>query len=349
MLGFFATVVAAGRFSDKYGRMPVLTAGMATMAVGSVAFALSHSYNPALASCLLIGLGGGCIESVASAAISDLNPGDGHTAMMNWAQVCWSMGAVISPLGVAWGLSNGANWRLAYYIVAAMCIVCAVMTESARRSSLGRPVQHEYTKGAWLTVFRNPLIVAFCAGLFIYVGAEGGQASWSALMLEGLGAKAWIAATSVSLFWLGITIGRIVATKTSRWLSDISIICWSLGFGVVAQSAALLTKDPLMALFLVFMVGFCIGPVWPTTLSIAARAFPDKVGAVFGAIVAFGGLGGTLIPPSLGRLSDALHAYSPGYGLTEALWVCAILHAVNLGLYLGVRRLITGQESTAWP
>ena len=339
MLGFFATVVAAGRSSDKYGRMPVLTAGMAMMATGSIAFALSGSYHPALASCLLIGLGGGCIEGVASAAVSDLYPGKGHTAMMNWAQVCWSLGAVVAPLGVSWALGYGINWRAGYVVVAGMSAACAVLTYTAHCASRGLPALHEYTKGEWISAFRSPFVLWLCVGIFIYVGAEGSQASWAALMLEGLGAKSSTAAASVGLFWAGISAGRVVATWTSRRLSDIAIVCWSLALGVVAQSAALLAKDPMVALCLVFVVGLCIGPVWPTTLSIAARAFPGKVGTVYGAIIAFGGLGGTLIPASLGRLADALHAYSPAYGIAQALWVCALLHAVNLALYLNVRRI----------
>lgn len=334
MAAFALSVTIGGWLSDRKGKLPVMMMGCLLMAVGSSAFALTSNFSVAFALMLLTGLGGGFTEGVAIAAVADLYSGARRTALMNWTQALFGLGAIGTPLVVAKLISmppiwRMGNWRLGYFL-AALCVTTAAALAAiaiSRKREVPIAVGDKDTAD-WRTLLRDPLVIWLAIGIGLYVGAESGQGNWLAVYFEkGLNSTAPFAASTIAFFWSGISVGRIAAVWLSRHMSDHALILWSLGLCVAAEAGMLLMPTPVPAVAMVTVVGLCMGPVWPTVLSRAAAAHPGQSGTVIGIIIALGAAALAIVSPVIGGVGDIA-------GIRPAMWICFVLVVLNLALFL---------------
>ena len=85
-----------GRASDRYGRRPVIIAGLALSAVAYVVFAFASSVWLLLLSRVVQGLGVGTI-GVVQAYVADTTAPDQRTKSLGWLSAVTSFGAVVGP------------------------------------------------------------------------------------------------------------------------------------------------------------------------------------------------------------------------------------------------------------
>lgn len=327
MAGFFVCVLLGGRYADAHGKLPVLLAGCVLMAVGSYVFTHVTTYPMAVLAIFLTGAGGGFGEGIATAVIADVFNDERRTSMMNCGQMFFAAGAVIGPLGVTWLLASKLDWRMAYMVTGVLCIVAALVAAAAFAKREERPLGHGHP-GEWKALIKDPMVLTLSLGIMLYVGAETGQASWLAKYFkEHLGSAGPMAAATVALFWGGIGLGRLAATWTSKHLSDYAIICIAHGFAFVCQIALLITHSPISAFIAVLLLGFALGPGWPTIASRASAMYPRQSGTVVGIVVAASSLGAATFPATIGQAADHI-------GLWQALWICPILLIANVCIFL---------------
>ena len=326
MVGFLIAAVGGGKLSDRLGKLPLVLLGCALMAAGMLVFARTRTFGVLRVGAFLAGLGGGLAEVTGTALISDLYHGSIRTMMMNWAQVAFSAGAVAQPLMFAGLLSAGKSWRAGYLAAAIVSVLCGLV---ALRATVKNGVKveppHELS-ASWRRIIRNRLVLQLSISLTLYVGGEIGLASWIAAYLEkDLGSPGPLAAASVAVFWVGIGVGRMVGAGLTKHLRDHTLVCWAFGLGAACQAILLLMHAPAIALAMTFCAGFCLGPTWPTIISLAGGAFPRNSGAVIGIVAAFGCAGAAIVPKLVGWASDSV-------GLRSALWICVGCLLMGLGM-----------------
>jgi len=327
-LSYFVTVLAGGRLSHRTGKLPIVAAGCLLMAVGAWLFVPAATLPMVFAAAVVMGAGGGLSEGSAMALISDLYGGVRRTAMMNWSQVVFTAGAVGMPLAVAHVISSQWGWRAGYAGAAAACAAAGIVSLFAAATRHEQPHAIHEAQADWGDVLSDRLVIGLSLGIGLYVGAEIGQMAWLAAFFEkDLHSSGPLAARSVALFWVGIGAGRAAGALASHRISDIGLILASTCIGIAAETALLLSRTPEAGLAATVVLGFGLGPVWPTILSFAGAARPRQSGTVMGVVVASGSVGAAVFPPLIGWFSDMT-------GLRPALGICLALHLANLLLFL---------------
>lgn len=326
--GFLAGVTAAGRFSDRFGKLPFISLGCLLLAAGLVAFGHSHGYLSALASTILIGAGGGFSESSAMALVGDLYVGRRRTAMLNWAQAVFGIGAVLAPVMIAALLRFGFGWRTGYFLAAAAPALSSVVALAVAAARREKRVGHRAGEKGPRAVLSDPLVLRCSLAILLYVGAECGTAHWLAKYFRTeLGASAPLAASGPAFFWGGVAAGRAAGAWVSGLLSEVSLSRWAIALAAAFQVVLLVSDSPLLGLPSAIAVGFFLGPVFPTIVGLAGAAHPGRSGAAAAAVIFSGAVGAAVFPPMVGGLADLT-------GLRAALWVCAAVLAVDLALLL---------------
>lgn len=332
MVGFLAAVLAAGRYSDSRGKLGPITLGCAAMTAGLLIFAAGRSFSSAAAGTLVMGFGGGACEGTSMALIGDIFSGRRRTSMINCSQAVFGVGAVLSPVAVAALIGADMSWRFGYVAVAAVCALSGIISIRALLMRREVPVSSDGSGHGWRELMSNPLVWSLSFGILLYVGAECGQANWLAKYFRGhLRAQEWFAASSVACFWLGITVGRLLAAAVAHKMSEVVLIRWSLGLAATSQATLLLSPNPAAGMAATLALGLFLGPVFPTIVSIASAAYPASSGTITGVVVAFGAVGAAIFPPGIGVLADAV-------GMHPALWVCFVISVMNLAIFLKLRK-----------
>lgn len=339
MAVFVVCVLLGGYYSDRIGKLPVLLVGCLLMGVGTLGFGRINAYPMAVIMSLVMGAGGGFTEAIAVGIIADVTSPHKRTSIMNYAQVFFAVGAVVGPLFVTWLIAVDVGyWRWAFIVTALTCIAAAGVVGIAMSKREERPVGASETVN-WKPLLRDRGVLLLSLGVLFYVSAESGQASWLARYFkDDIGSLAPVAAATVAVFWGGIGLGRYFTVWTARYLSDYAIIVVAHAFALICQVALLVTRSEAVGLVAAGLLGFALGPSWPTIVSRASALHPRQSGTVLAVVVSAGAIGAAIFPPAIGQAADHI-------GMRNALWVCAVLIVANLIIFVPLLHKHRAQSS----
>lgn len=328
-VGLIPSVLLNGYLSEVMGRRLILLAITVIMAVVCALFGLAASYGGqhglllAMAAMVLLGYGGGGIETLTNTVITDDNQ-PAPAVALNITHAFFAVGAVLSPLGVSLLLRSHLPWQYIFYGSSALFAAqFLLLFPQAMPSATEEP----FPPGAALRLLRFPLVWVLLAMITLYVGAEMGVSAWVSPLLEKvLRAPRNIAGLSVSVFWALMIVGRLAVSPLSvRFRPPPLLLALALGSAAGAAGIAAAT-NLAWCLIMTGLAGLFMSGVFALVLIDASRHFPERLGAVFGIIMVGVGVGSLLIPAAMGAISDA-------WGLRAAMLVPVGLMVVVAASY----------------
>lgn len=114
-----------GKFSDKYGRKPVIVVCLFLNAMGYIVFAFTHSYLMLLVSRVIAGIGGSSI-GVAQAYIADVTTRENRSKGMGLIGAAFGLGFVFGPL--IGGLLSSYGYAVTGYVAAGFSMIAFILT-----------------------------------------------------------------------------------------------------------------------------------------------------------------------------------------------------------------------------
>jgi fucose permease len=155
-----------------------------------------------------------------------------------------------------------------------------------------------------------------------YVASEVGVSNWVVRFLEP--APLTTATLALSLFWLGIMLGRLVSSAIADRFDHLTftVVC-ALAMGVLIGVAVLTPALPLSILAFA-AAGAAAGPIFPMIVAIGGERYPERSAAVGGSLVGMAVVGSTIYPPLMGFLSVTVGLTVAMLGNVVLALACAI-------------------------
>jgi DHA1 family bicyclomycin/chloramphenicol resistance-like MFS transporter len=125
MVGIACSQIVMGPLSDRFGRRPVLLAGLGLMVVASAACIFADSLPQLIAARFLQALGGATGMVVSRAIIRDLYSRERISAMISLVIAVMMIAQMLSPL-TGGLLETAFGWRAIFYVITAASLVIAV-------------------------------------------------------------------------------------------------------------------------------------------------------------------------------------------------------------------------------
>jgi MFS family permease len=357
----FAQLASAplwGRFSDRYGRRPMIIAGLLISAVAYVIFGLAHALWLFFLSRLVQGAGSGT-TGVVQAYVSDSIVPEDRAKALGWVTAATSAGVMIGPLIGSFAFHFGRSSP--GYVAAGLCLANVLsaarwLPESRRHDGSERKVvtQRRSLVRAVLEVAAEPTSPV---GSLIWVYAIGMMAFMAMNGVLGLYLRSQFGVTEETIGYFYAYVGGISVVMRAlllgpavRRIGEVGVMrlgagCLAIGmlaipipgaiaaashlqlpFGLPAVSLRLLT---LAIVVLLVPVGTAL--LFPSTTALVSRKAPrDEVGQVMGVQQAFGGVSRLLGP----MWSTALF----GLDVRFPFWLAAALMASGGVLTTRMRR-----------
>ncbi|MFD9700193.1 MFS transporter [Lentzea sp. NPDC059081] len=278
----------AGLVADRFGRKPLLLAGLAGYAVSGTAGYFVTSLPVLLATRTVLGLAVGGIMTAVSALITDWFDGPERGRFLGLQQAFASLGGVVFlPLA---GVLAGIGWRLPFWLygVAALVAVAAVGLREEPRPAEKAVGKGFPSRAVWI------YLLAFVATLVFYMAP-----TQLPFLLRDLGAGPAVIGVVVAGSTLTGAVGALVFPGLPRGkLTAVSIVLLGAGWLVIgiAHGVPLVTAGLLVG-------GFGIGLSVPNlNLRLADLAPPAHRGRVLSGLVAGIFLGQFLSPLVLAPL-----------------------------------------------
>jgi predicted MFS family arabinose efflux permease len=290
-----AVLIAAGRLADRYGRRPLLLAGVAGFALAFAALAGIEARGALWPTLAVYGVASGCLDLGANAVGADYERAHGVRAMVR-LHAGFSAAAAAFALGAA-GVAALAGHRAAY---AGMAVGYAVVAAIVARAPLPPQATAAVasTSRGLLRIRGVALAAAVCTLCFFGDGALEG---FSAVLLRGeagtLGAGA-----SIAGFHAASLAGRLSFARVGR---DATIFTTAGLLAAAAMTAFVTAGSPVVAGAALLVVGFALAPVVPTALSLAGRSAPGRAGASVALVTTVGYSAFVLGPPAVGAVAGA--------------------------------------------
>jgi fucose permease len=297
----------SGRLSRRMSTGVSIGSCLFLMALSLLGISAGGSYWLYLLFCVPLGLGMGFLDvSMNSFAALHL-----PVWCMSWLHGFWSFGAMAGPYVMAFFLGNG-NWRGGYAAIgratllfAALIFLSLPQWKKAGFANI-RPEDSAATSMTVREILHLRGIAEASGTLVLYNAVEGTAFLWgSSYLVLARGVTEAAAARWISLFFLGIALGRISCGFLAMKLPGQTIV--RLGEGAAALGILCLLipagEGILPAGFL--LTGMGCGPIYPTTL----RSTPDIFGkeaakAVMGVQIAIAYVGSALLPPIFGWFGE---------------------------------------------
>jgi fucose permease len=198
-----------------------------------------------------------------------------------------------------------------------MCVVLVVLALLVRYPEPPPRTARSPTGGTGAAL-RNPYVLAFSAGAFLYVAVEAAIYVWMPTLLAGYtGNAATLAAYSLSIFFLLRAAGRFIGAwmlRQARWQTVLVVFSG----GILACFAFTVAGGLTWGVFLLPLSGLFMSIIYPTINSkgISCVRKSDH-GAAAGVILFFTCASAVVAPLTIGAVGDAFGSIVYGYWLAS--------------------------------
>lgn len=299
-LGILLATLVAGPVIDSIGNKVILVASAALVASGMAGFAYAHSFGGAAIPAVLLGLGGGGLNTSTNALVSDLYD-EKRGPMLNVLGIFYGIGALCIPLlaAVIAGHIPITQQLLTCAGLAGACALLFLALQFPEASTLQTFSWREASH-----VARYPGVLALGFLLFCQSGNEASIGGWTSTYVGETGLGARTATFVLAGYWAALMVGRLLTARLLKFVGKRRLVLAS-GLGALVGAAILLTNRMEGILVVgVLLIGLSYAGVFPTALAIAGDTYQKMTGTVFGLLFAIALVGGMSFPWAVGQISQ---------------------------------------------
>lgn len=292
--GYIVGSFTGGRLFDRFNRHShrVFAVSLVLLGAGLALVPAFDQLGALFATFVLIGFGGSICDLGGNTLLMwELGAGSGRA--MNMLHLCFGIGALMSPLVVHIGLG------IATRTAAVGCVLLAVWT--LRSSGPSRPAQarEEHTDTTL------PILLLLFLFFFLYVGLEVGFAGWIKTYGEEIGFSELTATWLTTVFWLGFTGGRLLASAIGDKVRPDTVLYAACAASVAAAVVMIAGGGNTAVVWTgTAMMGVATAPQFPGMMNVAERRIHIS-GSATSWFVGGAGAGGLVFPFVIGRFFDA--------------------------------------------
>jgi fucose permease len=253
-----------------------------------------------------------------------------NTALLNYLHAFYGAGALLGPIVASSLLALQRGWSSAYIVWGGMSLALLVGVAFLFKEKTLPHQEKTSSEGNMLTTVLK-LRVVWLAAIFlmVYVGTESSLGSWGySFLTEERHGPLLISGWSISGYWFGLMMGRLVLGKVAQRLGDRRLIELCLVGVAISLLMIWLLPFALTSAIGLCIAGFSLGPIFPTTIALMSRLVSARVlPTAIGFLASLGSMGFSLFPWVAGNLAQHI-------GLWSLLPFVILLAIIQSGLWL---------------
>lgn len=295
--GYLAATFNNGLLMTKLGERRFLLLGVGLFILGAGLFSVGPSFALILCFGTLLGFGVGIMDAGLNAYVASLPR---NAALLNYLHAFYGAGALLGPLLASTLLALQLGWQATYlaWCVLALLIFVGFWLMFKKPSHSPRQITSEVTDNAFQQTLRLRGVWLAAFFLLFYTGTEVALGNWgySFLTLARSGPllfSAWV----VSGYWCGLTLGRLTLANLAARLGVRRLITLCLAGVVLGLLLAWTIPGFWGAAPALCLVGFSLGPLYPTTIAYASQIVsPRQLPGAVGFLACLGSVGASFFP-----------------------------------------------------
>ena len=345
-IAYFVMALPAGYIIKKYGYKTGIITGLALFAIGSFLFipaANTQQYFFFLTALFIIACGLTILETAANPYASLLGDPSTSTQRLNFAQSFNGLAATMAPIiGARLILAEGnsdealnamdpsarqlalaseaATVKTPYFVLGCLIVLIAIIFAFIKLPAIKEESENNSGKSILHTLKHKHLFGAVIAQFF-YVGAQVCIFSFFILFAVKAAGIDKIKAADY-LGWgcgMAFMIGRFVGTFVMRYIAPPKLLA-SYAFMCIILCFVAINTHGMVPVYTVIGIAFFMSIMFPTIFSLGIKELgaDTELGS---SLIIMSIVGGALLPPLLGYISDVTHNIQLGYFVPLACFI----------------------------
>lgn len=333
-MAYGLTSFPQGILLDKFGNKKMFLFGIGLVFLGSILFAIIPEYIVGLFSLFIIGIGVTTLQMVSNLLVKGIDEDETkYSRNLTLTQIFVGVGGLGGGFLIGFLIRNlGFHWQSIYYVFSVLAMIVAVWVFLTNIPEVREKHDEKPSAKDYLNLVKNPLMIMFAMGIFVYVGIEVGVATWiSTFLVDKFEMLKSSAAMVVGLYWGFLAVGRFTGGILLNYLNTSkALLLYAIG-AFVALVLAVIVPDKMVSAACFILVGFFLSIMFPSIFSLCVNSFEKKEEGAVAGILCTTIVGGAVTAPIIGFL-DKLTS------LPVALIIVGLISFGYIGL-IGVKTL----------
>ncbi|MBK8561134.1 multidrug effflux MFS transporter [Candidatus Amarobacter glycogenicus] len=299
LFAFAGSQLVYGPASDRFGRRPVLFAGLGLYILGGVLALFSVSVETLVAGRVIQGLGGGAGPAIASAIIIDVYKKERALKALAAMTVVTALAPMLAPIAGGF-LHDWFGWRSVFVtLVGVGCLLTAGYAAILPETNAGRD-PHALRLGAmfanYKTLWTTPVFAAHALLMaLLFSGQLVFISSSSFVLVDDLGLSERLYGFSFGLVAFGIMAGATISRRLAGvWTPRRIVLTATITGGAMSSTMAFIAlsgaEGVLLIVLPMMVVAGVNGMSGPAARSSALIPFPQMAGLA-SAVMGFSQIG----------------------------------------------------------
>lgn len=292
----------------KTGLTTALSVSLTAIALICISF--SVNFWMMLIFCIPLGLGAGSVD----AALNNYVALKFKAKHMNWLHCFWGIGVTVSPLIMYFWLNKNL-WQFGYLtigLIQTLLVIILFFTLPMWRkgSKVKTDKEQDQTKIDKVISFKEiirikgakPILFAF----FCYCALEITAGLWgNSYLVISRGIEVKTAASWVSIYYFGITLGRLISGFLTARINNKNLIRIGQVLILIGIVLLFVPYGDIVLCIGLFVIGLGCAPIYPSII----HSTPDNFGSdisqsIMGIQMACAYVGSTFVPPLFGLIGE---------------------------------------------
>ncbi|KAB7671255.1 MFS transporter [Bacillus sp. B1-b2] len=339
-IGTIISSLLSGKVLKRFGTGKVTFVSVLMTACALLGIQFAPSIVWLVVCAIPLGLGAGAVDS----GLNDYVATHYKAHHMSWLHCFWGVGATTGPIIISQFIANDNAWRNGYLLIACLQFALVIIlfltlplwkkvkpnnmsTEQIKSESYNQAIEEHNENKSPLRI--KGVNLALASFLF-YCGVEATVGLWgSSFLVEVKGLSASTAAQWVSLYYGGITVGRLITGFiTFKWTNR-TLVRTGQMIALLGTIILLLPLPAIYSLIGFIVIGLGLAPIFPCMLHETPARFGNKHSqSIMGYQMALAYTGTTFLPPLLGFLAS--HSTIGIFPLSIAIFVMAMYFCTEI-------------------
>lgn len=279
-VGIFLGTVLAGPVADRLGYKQGLIPALLCVFVGIFTLIYLPRITALRIGFFFLGFGGGACNCLTSSLASDLaaTPAE-RGRKTSLISASYGIGALLWTLWCA----LATDYILPLKVILVM-VGLALVAVIVQRFPQAKPSESNGLRD-FFSLLRSPVLLLFCAALILQSGLEGMSGNYSTQFLTLGGLPLSTAGFALTLYTVGMLLGRVVLALTAGRLKPVVLLYIYLALGFAGSGLlhyAGSWASPGLSYLSLALIGLGLGATFPIAVSYLGAVFRDQTGTAVG-------------------------------------------------------------------
>jgi len=302
-LWFALLSIPTGIFQDRRGKRFTVNLGMAITGIGMLVPFIHYTYLTALVGFMILGIGNTILQVSANPLLLDISSEDSKAANLSLSQFIKAGAAMLGPIITGILVRMTGNWKLIFPVYAGISFLSVIWLYKVKIDE-SKPDKKPASFNSVLSLFKKPFVIIMILSTFLMVGFDVGMNSNIANFLRTkFSISLESASLGISLYFASLMVGRFAGAILLRKINSHGFLIFSVILTLAGLAGVILSGSLALTRIMIFVAGLGFANTFPIVFALIIERMPDYANELSSLII-LSVIGGAVIPPVMGLLSD---------------------------------------------